>query len=124
WGALTPHHIMTPTSRAHTQVAQLYPQLVAPRAAIARAERIRDGDESAFESLFSEVYPSLVAFLRHRTGTAALAEDIAQDAFVAVWERRASIDPARSLRAYVYRAALNRAVSFGRRRRLELQVRS
>lgn len=118
---------MTPSSRVHPRAVPrstgLYPQLVEPGVAGLRAERIRDGDEAAFEDFFGEVYPGLVAFLRHRTGSVVLAEDIAQDAFVALWERRASVDPARSLRAYVYRAALNRAVSLGRRRRLELQVR-
>lgn len=116
-----------PPSRVHARVASrgaaVYPQLVEPGAAALCAERIRAGDESAFESFFDDVYPGLVAFLRHRTGSAALAEDIAQDAFVALWERRAGIDPDRSLRAYVYRAALNRAVSLGRRRRLELRMR-
>lgn len=118
---------MTPSSpvsaRAVPRGAALYPQLVEPGADALRTGRIRAGDEAAFESFFSEVYPALVAFLGHRTGSAALAEDIAQDTFVALWQRRADVDPARSLRSWVYRAALNRAVSIGRRRRLELRVR-
>ena len=118
---------MTPSSRVHARAAprpaSTYPQLVEAGAASLRAQRIRDGDEAAFESFFADVYPGLVAFLGQRTGSAALAEDIAQDAFVALWEHRAGVDPTRSLRAYLYRTALNRAVSLGRRRRLELRVR-
>jgi RNA polymerase sigma-70 factor, ECF subfamily len=103
--------------------APVYPQLVTPVGAAQLAERIRAGDAAAFETFFHQLYPPLVAFLRHRTGSASAAEDLAQDAFVALWQKRADIDPDRSLRAYLFRTARNAATSHGRRRRLEERVR-
>ena len=37
----------------------------------------------------------------------AVAEDMAQDIFVRVWQKRNSLDPAKSIKSYLYQAAAN-----------------
>lgn len=39
------------------------------------------------------------------------ADDLAQEAFVRLWERRSSIDPSRSVRAWLYRTVRNLALN-------------
>lgn len=51
-------------------------------------ERIRKGDEAAFESVFRSNYANLCGFGNHFLKDQALAEDLVQGMFVNLWERR------------------------------------
>ena len=82
---------------------------------------IQAGDVTAFEALFRTLYPPLVRYLRRMAG-ADVAEELAQEVFVGVWRRRAALDPARSIRSYLFRAAHNAALNHGRRVRLEARA--
>jgi RNA polymerase sigma-70 factor (ECF subfamily) len=75
------------------------------------AERIRRGDAGAFKAFFERHHRALYGYLRKRGVEAEACEDLVQNAFIAIWERRAEIDPGKSLRAYLYRAAYNRALN-------------
>jgi len=86
-----------------------------PKAEAALAERIRQGDERAFDRLLEERWALLVAYIVGHVGDVELAQDIVQDAFVRLWERRRDIDPSRSLVAYLYQMARRRAIDELRR---------
>ena len=91
------------------------PDALAPLAA-----RIRSGDRAAFEALFRALHGPLVRYAG--TLTAEGAEDAVQDAFLAVWRRRATLDPARSVRSLLYTSVRNALLNRTRdaRRRQEL----
>ncbi len=72
---------------------------------------LRHGDQSAFKSVFDRYHTQLHRYLVRRGVPTAAAEDILQDAFLAIWERRETLDPSRSVRGYLYRACHNRAVN-------------
>src|SRR5437667_9573254 len=74
------------------------------------AEGIRRGDERALDRLLAHRWAPLVAYVARRVGDAELAKDIAQEAFVRLWERRHEIDPSRSVVAYLYQVARRRAI--------------
>lgn len=80
------------------------------------AERIRKGDASAFDALVGELWAQLVRYAARFFGSAEDAQDIAQEAFVRLWEQRARLDPAHSIRAYLYQIARNLAINETRRR--------
>ena len=50
-------------------------------------ERIRAGDEAAFEALFRALAPGLCALVTRYVGSRAVAEEIVQDLFLEVLER-------------------------------------
>ena len=75
------------------------------------AERIRAGDQAAFRRFFDRYHRMLFHFLVRRGVRDAVAEDLVQQAFVRIWEHRSEIDPARSLRAYLFRMAYTRALN-------------
>jgi len=82
------------------------------------AARIRDGDAAAFEQFFMARYAAVTSYLTHHGIPRAVAEELAQDVFLRVWQIRDRIDPDRSLTAYIFRAARNTALNhLGRERR-------
>src|SRR6266566_1332895 len=79
------------------------------------AEGIRRGDERALDRLLAHRWAPLVACVARRVGDAELAKDIAQEAFVRLWERRHEIDPSRSVVGYLYQVVRRRAIDELRR---------
>jgi RNA polymerase sigma-70 factor (ECF subfamily) len=72
---------------------------------------VRDGDEQAFETLFRAYAPGLVVFVARHVRSAAVAEELVQDVFLAVWRARATLAVTEGVGAYLYAAARNRALS-------------
>ena len=75
------------------------------------ARRIREGDEEAFRMFFERHHGLLFRYLRRRGVPEAVCEDLLQHAFLTIWERRATIDPSQSLRAFLFRIGHNRALN-------------
>lgn len=63
-----------------------------------------------YEEAFDLYYTSIRNFLYFKTSQAELAEDVAQDAFVKLWETRDRIDKS-SIKAYLYTIANNLAIN-------------
>lgn len=82
------------------------------------AERIRAGDSEAFSTLFQSTYPNLCALAARRVGSPEIAEELVQDVFLRIWERRQTLDPEQSVTRYLYRAARNAAMNHLKHRRV------
>jgi len=68
-----------------------------PAAMIALLKAVaRDGDRQAFTRLFLHYAPRIKTFLRKLGTEDAVAEELAQEAMLAVWRQAASFDPARA----------------------------
>ena len=74
-------------------------------------ERLRAGDQSAFDSIFRAHYPHLVAFAQGLLRDRSAAEDSAQEVMLELWRRRAELTIHESLRAYLLRATRNRSLN-------------
>jgi RNA polymerase sigma-70 factor (ECF subfamily) len=83
-------------------------------------ERLRDGDIDAFEEIFNTCRRPLLAYIAALTGDHHLAEDVVQDTFVKLAQRRRRIRPEKGVRAWLYRVARNRAIDLMRRRGREV----
>lgn len=77
----------------------------------------KGGDAAAYEELFSRYKNSIYGFLRRRLDDPGRAEELTQDVFLALVERRNGYEVRASFRTYLYRIALNRLASELRRRR-------
>ena len=77
--------------------------------------RLIQGDEQAFEKIYrlysNRLYGKLLKLLKSVPQT----EEILQDVFLKVWEYRASIDPEKSFRAFLFKIAENKAFDFFRK---------
>ena len=88
------------------------------------ARRIERGDPAAFETLFRTFAPALYTFLTHYVGSSAVAEDLVQDLFLAIWDHRAALRIEGSLRTYLFTAARNRALNYLKHERVVERFRS
>jgi RNA polymerase sigma-70 factor (ECF subfamily) len=74
-------------------------------------ERIRSGDEAAFETLFRALAPGLCALVTRYVKSRQVAEELVQDLFFDMWTRRAELVVEQSLTSYLFAAARNRALN-------------
>lgn len=72
--------------------------------------RMRDGDVAAFETVFRAHYEGLRRFAFSYVYSLDVAEDLVQDAMLAVWERRADVATHTAPVAYLYQTVRNRAL--------------
>jgi RNA polymerase sigma-70 factor (ECF subfamily) len=91
------------------------------RAALERQwlEQVRTGDAKAFEELFRAYAEALCAYVFTYVDSRETAQELVQDLFTRVWQSRHTLDMPRSVRAYLYTAARNRAINYLRDRRVE-----
>jgi RNA polymerase sigma factor (sigma-70 family) len=79
-------------------------------------ERLRKADEDAFRGLFRRYAPSALALARRVVNQPFLAEEIVQEAFLAVWRNPAGYDRQRgSVRTWLMGMVHHRAVDAVRR---------
>jgi RNA polymerase sigma-70 factor (ECF subfamily) len=82
-------------------------------------ERMRTGDEAAFETLFRTYVRPLCAFAYSYVGSKATAQEIVQELFCRIWERRDTLEMPRSVYAYLFSATRNRSINHLRNRRVQ-----
>jgi RNA polymerase sigma-70 factor, ECF subfamily len=80
-------------------------------------ERVRSGDEAAFEALFRAFAPGLCALAVRYVASRAVAEELVQDLFLDIWTRRAGLVVDRSVASYLQTAMRNRAMNHLRHER-------
>lgn len=90
----------------------------ASRAESDQQERLRRGDQTAFKELFDAHYDALCRFACQYVHSLEVAEDLVQDVFSDLWVRRASWQPQRSSKAYLYGAIRNQTLNHQRRERV------
>lgn len=69
--------------------------------------KIKKGDEKAFEILFHFYYGSLCLYAASFLGNDTAAEEIVQDFFVKLWEKRKEISITTSVKNYLFRSVKN-----------------
>jgi RNA polymerase sigma-70 factor (ECF subfamily) len=83
---------------------------------------LRAGDDQAFRALFDALYAPLLRYGVSLVRDAAVAEDLVQEAFVRLWDRREQLDVTHPVRAYLFRAVRNLAINHRRNDRTRLRL--
>jgi RNA polymerase sigma-70 factor (family 1) len=76
--------------------------------------------DAEYQRIFRDYYKSVRNFIWFRCGDQDLAEDIAQDTFVKLWENRNRIDKS-TVKAYLYKIAQNNTINYQKRQQLLLK---
>ncbi len=76
-------------------------------------ENIRKGDERAFEILFKKYYLPLTRFAWRYVKSKAIAEELTQELFANLWEKREAwdMDTEKSIRSYLYKSVRNMSLN-------------
>ena len=79
--------------------------------------RIQQDDEAGFHRLFDRYYVVLCRFVHTLIEDEVSAEDVVQDIFVYIWERRHEIVITTSVRSYLFEACRHKALNHLRNNR-------
>jgi RNA polymerase sigma-70 factor (ECF subfamily) len=80
-------------------------------------ERLREDDVRAFDQLFDQFAPELCRFAHGYLKSQADAEDVVQDCFLKIWERRYDFDNGIIFKTYLYTATYHAILKQLRRQR-------
>ena len=75
-------------------------------------EQIRLGNKKAFEAIFRRFYVSMCSVAYRYPRDASAAEDIAQEAFLKLWEKRDSYRDIPDLKTFLYVAVKNLSLNY------------
>lgn len=78
-------------------------------------ERIKSGDSDALTALFNKYYQQICRFTFLFIPESKVVEELTANVFINLWETRKKIDIHASVKAYLYQAAKNQAISFLRK---------
>lgn len=84
--------------------------------------RLRDGDGAAFEKIYhlysGRIYGNILKLVKEKEA----AQELLQDVFVLVWEKRLSIDVERSFSSYLFTISRNLVYNFMKRLAVEKKM--
>ncbi len=70
--------------------------------------QLREGNQASFRALYSKYAPKLFAFSRKYLQSQEDAEEIVQEVFLRIWEKKNNIDANQSFSSYIFQAAKHR----------------
>jgi RNA polymerase sigma-70 factor, ECF subfamily len=81
-------------------------------------ERIRIGDELAFELLFRTYFKSLCHFAFKIVKDVAVSEEIVQNLFYNIWEKRKKLELSTSVKSYLFKSVHNNSLKYLRHQKI------
>ena len=82
-------------------------------------ENLIKGDREAFTQLFKDFYKGLCVNAYRIVGELNDAEEVVQNVFVKIWEKRNELEHIDNIESYLRRSVYNASISFYRRKKLE-----
>ncbi|MGJ1534889.1 RNA polymerase sigma factor [Sphingobacterium multivorum] len=76
---------------------------------------LSDGDEHAFFTLYDQYSHALFSTIFRMVKDRQVSEEIVQDVFLKVWQKRSTIDPNRSFKSWIFTIAKNDVISWYRK---------
>lgn len=81
------------------------------------ARKIKNGNKTAFDAFYVRHSGALISFLCSKGLSQQEAEDLLQQAFLIIWEKRKEINPDLSLRSFLFTTAYRRMLNVFRDRK-------
>lgn len=75
-------------------------------------EKIRSGDQCAFESMFHNYYSKLCVFSNSYVKSLDIARDVVQEVFIKIWDNHEVFEIRHSLKGYLYQAVRNQSLNY------------
>ena len=74
--------------------------------------RLKEGNPTAYEELFKQTFPRMMGYCRLFIHDQAQANDLVQECFVKLWEKRSTIKPAQSVESLLFVMLRNRCLNY------------
>lgn len=85
-------------------------------------EKIKNGDDLAFNQLFDAYYSSLCFFANKYVSDLDLARSLVQQVFVDLWTKRQKLNIHFSPKSYLFQSVKNRAIDYLRKERQSIPI--
>lgn len=85
-------------------------------------KRMVDGDKEAFRFFFEKYYSDLCNMVNLYLRDVVMTEEIVQDIFIYLWEKKESIKIESSLKSYLLRASKNRSLNYIRNEKTKIEI--
>jgi len=83
---------------------------------------LKEGDKSAYKFLFTEHYIDLCNYIYNLSKNRVLAEDLVQEVFIKLWEKRTTLNIKTSIKSYLYKASHNQFLQHIRKEKNRFDV--
>lgn len=85
-------------------------------------KRMVEGEKEAFRFFFEKYYSDLCNMVNLYLRDPVMSEEIVQDIFMYLWEKKESIKIESSLKSYLLRASKNRSLNYIRNEKTKLEI--
>jgi len=82
--------------------------------------RLKEGDPTAYEELFKQTFPRMLGYCRLFIHDQAQANDLVQECFVKLWEKRSTIKPTQSVESLLFVMLRNRCLNYLRDQKIHI----
>jgi len=82
--------------------------------------RLKEGDPSAYEELFKQTFPRMMGYCRLFIPDKSEANDLVQECFVKLWEKRTTISSSQSVESLLFVMLRNRCLNYLRDQKMHL----
>lgn len=83
------------------------------------AHRVKLGEKTAFSQLFEKYAPRIYRFSRTYLKNESDSEELVQNVFLKLWEKRETLDTTQNLKSFIFKIAVNTIYDFVRRKNIE-----
>jgi len=83
------------------------------------ARKISGGQKSAYQELFERYAPRIYKFSLSYLKNKKDAEELVQDVFLKIWEKREMLDQTKNIKSFIFKIAVNTIYDFIRRKNIE-----
>lgn len=84
-------------------------------------EQIRNGNKTAFESVFKMYYSHLCSYANKFVLDVDVSEEIIQELFFQIWQKKEDLNITTSLKSYLFRAAHNSSLNYIKHKNIQLK---
>ena len=83
------------------------------------ARKIKAGEKNAYQELFERYAPRIYQFSLSYLKNNADAEELVQDVFLKIWEKRDMLDDSKNIKSFIFKVAINTIYDFIRHKNIE-----
>ena len=82
--------------------------------------RLKEGNPFAYEELFKQTFPRLLGYCRLFIQDRSQSNDLVQECFVKLWEKRSAIKPSQSVESLLFVMLRNRCLNYLRDKKMQM----